>query len=128
MPRSTAEWIGRTDDTPVPDRVRLRVLHRFGSTCDAATHGCGRDIRPGDTWSCDHIQPLILSGANRESNLHPLCNWCHPVKTADETKTKSENYQRAKRHAGIKSRPWRPLVGTIASGWKHRMDGRWERR
>jgi hypothetical protein len=25
MPRSLAEWIGRTDNTPVPPRVRLRV-------------------------------------------------------------------------------------------------------
>jgi len=30
MPRSIPEWIGRIDDTPVPPRVRLRALERFG--------------------------------------------------------------------------------------------------
>jgi hypothetical protein len=33
------------------------------------------------------------------------------------------------RHAGIKLAPkGRPLPGTIASGWKHGMDGGWVRR
>jgi hypothetical protein len=33
------------------------------------------------------------------------------------------------RHAGIKvAAKGRPLPGTFASGWKHRMDGGWERR
>ena len=45
MPRSVPEWVGRTDDTPVPPRVRLRVLERFGRRCDP-THGCGRPL-PG---------------------------------------------------------------------------------
>jgi hypothetical protein len=32
-------------------------------------------------------------------------------------------------HAGIMLAPkGRPLPGTFASGWKHRMDGGWERR
>lgn len=129
MPRTPPEWIGRTDDTPVPSRVRLRVLNHYGRVCDATNRGCGRPIHPGDAWSCDHIQALILDGENRESNLHPLCAWCHPPKTAAECAEKSDNYKRALRHAGIKTRPaGRPLPGTVASGWKHRMNGGWERR
>lgn len=129
MPRSTPEWIGRTDDTPIPPRVRLRALDRFGRRCDASAHGCGRAIHPGDEWSCDHIQPPILGGENRESNLHPLCNWCHPIKTREETAEKSAVYEKRLRHAGIKREPaGRPLVGTIASGWKHFMSGGWGRR
>jgi HNH endonuclease len=80
MPRSLPEWIGLTDDTPVPPRVRLRVLERFGRRCDPA-RGCGRPLRPGDAWTCDHIEAVINGGANRERNLHPLCEWCEPPKT-----------------------------------------------
>ncbi len=128
MPRSVSEWIGRTDDTPVPPRVRLRVLERFSRRCDPRL-GCGRPLRPGDAWTCDHIQAVINGGANRESNLHPLCEWCEPLKTVVDMHEKSRAYRKRLRHAGIKLAPkGRPLPGTIASGWKHRMDGGWERR
>jgi 5-methylcytosine-specific restriction enzyme A len=80
MARTLYEWIGKTDETPVPPRVRLRVLQHFGRRCDHVNDGCGRDIRPGDAWSCDHIE-AINGGPNRESNLHPLCEWCNPPKT-----------------------------------------------
>ena len=115
MPRSLAEWIGRSDDTPVPPRVRLRVLERFGRRCDPNL-GCGRQLRPGDAWTCDHVVAVINGGPNRESNLHPLCEWCEPPKTEADVHEKSRSYRK------------RPLPGTFASGWKHRMDGGWERR
>jgi hypothetical protein len=125
MPRTSAEWIGKTDDTPVPARVRLRVLDRYDRQCDT----CKRDIRAGDSWTCDHVKPLILGGPNRENNLHPLCAWCHGPKTAGEVQVKSQNYKRARKHAGIKTRRTnRPLIGTIASGWKKHMNGEWARR
>jgi 5-methylcytosine-specific restriction protein A len=128
VPRSLAEWIGLTDDTPVPPRVRLRVLERFGRRCDPA-RGCGRPLRPGDAWTCDHIRAVINGGANRERNLHPLCEWCQPPKTQADVHEKSRSYRKRLRHAGIKvAAKGRPLPGTIASGWKHRMDGGWERR
>jgi hypothetical protein len=42
---------------------------------------------------------------------------------------KSRSYRERLRHAGIKLAPkGRPLPGTFASRWKHRMDGGWERR
>jgi hypothetical protein len=41
MPRSLGEWIGRSDDTPVPPRVRLRAFERFARGCDPVL-GCGR--------------------------------------------------------------------------------------
>jgi 5-methylcytosine-specific restriction enzyme A len=128
MPRSLAEWIGLTDDTPVPPRVRLRVFERFGRRCDPVL-GCGRLLRPGDAWTCDHVVAVINGGPNRERNLHPLCEWCEPPKTEADVHEKSRVYRRRLRHAGIKLAPkGRPLLGTFASGWKHRMDGGWERR
>jgi 5-methylcytosine-specific restriction enzyme A len=128
MTRSLPEWIGRTDDTPVPPRVRLRVFERFGRCCDPAG-GCGRAIRPGDAWTCDHVKAIVNGGANRENNLHPLCAWCDPPKTRSDVKLKSDAYQKGLRHAGIKVAPkGRPLQGTVASGWRKRMDGTVQRR
>ena len=64
MPRSVQEWIGKTDDTPAPPRVRLRVLERFDRCCDPAG-GCGRRIRPGDKWICDHRLAIEVGGGIR---------------------------------------------------------------
>ena len=129
MPRSLKEWIGRTDDTPVPPRVRLRVFNSYGRKCDLSAHGCGRQIHSGDRWTCDHIKPLIAGGLNRESNLHPLCAWCDPNKTSLDVAEKSAVYERALRHAGIKKEAvGRPLPGTVASGWKKNFNGGWVRR
>ena len=128
MARSVPEWIGRTDDTPAPPRVRLRVLERFGRRCDR-DGGCGRRIRPGDKWTCDHRLAMINGGENRERNLHPLCEWCEPPKTTADVGEKSRDYRVRLKHAGIKLPPkGRPLIGTIASGWKHHLGGEWERR
>ncbi len=130
MPRTVPEWIGHTDDTPVPPRVRLRVFNTYGRRCDLSAHGCGRIIHSGDKWTCDHIKPLIAGqGLNRESNLHPLCEWCDPRKTAIDVAEKSAVYTRALSHAGIKREAvGRPMVGTIKSGWKKHFNGGWERR
>lgn len=128
MPRSVKEWIGKTDDTPVPPRVRLRVLDRFGRRCDPEL-GCGRVLRPGDRWTCDHVHALINGGENRENNLHPLCEWCEPSKTQADVREKSRTYRVRLGHAGIKVKAvGRPIPGTVASGWKHHVDGTWERR
>jgi 5-methylcytosine-specific restriction protein A len=70
-PNSSALISCRSISTPVPPRVRLRVLKRFGRRCDPA-RGCGRPLRPGDAWTCDHIEAIINGGPNRERNLHPL--------------------------------------------------------
>lgn len=129
MPRQVKEWIGKTSDAPVPPRVRLRVLLRFERCCDAARGGCGRPIRPGDKWTCDHGVALINGGENRERNLHPLCAWCNPDKNASDVAEKSMVYHKQLRHAGIKLKAkGRPLPGTIASGWKKHVNGTVERR
>jgi hypothetical protein len=97
-----------------------RLHHRIDS---------GSQLRPGDAWTCDHIQAVINGGANRETTLHPLCEWCEPPKTEADVHEKSRTHGRRLHHAGIKlASKWRPLPDTIASGWKHRMDGGRERR
>jgi 5-methylcytosine-specific restriction protein A len=67
MSRSVPEWIGKTDDTPPPPRVRLRVFEAHNGKC----HLTGRKIGPADQWDVDHVLALANGGENRESNLAP---------------------------------------------------------
>lgn len=126
MSRSVEEWRGANDDSPVPPRVRLRVFQRADGRCQGP---CGRKLAPGDSWECDHVVAIINGGGNRESNLAVKCEWCHAKKSATDVAEKSAVYERALRHAGIKRQPkGRPMAGTRASGWKHKVNGEWIRR
>ena len=119
MSRSVKEWIGKTDDAPFPPRVRLRILERANRRCA----GCGKPIRPGERWTCDHIVALINGGENRESNGQPLCRDCTPVKDAADVAEKSKTADMAKGAYGIKPRKGPPMPGARASRWKRKMDG-----
>jgi len=119
MSRSVPEWCGKTDDDPVPPRVRLRVFERFNGVCGV----CGVKIR-AKRWVCDHHKALINGGENRERNLWPIHEACdRTVKTpADVAEKKITNRMRAT-HLGVKKRKGRPMPGTRDSGIKKRMDG-----
>ena len=106
MTRSTAEWIGKTDDTAIPPRVRDRVLMHFNYICQC---GCGRTILPYDRWQADHAVALINGGENRENNLVPLLDACHKMKTAADVAIKSKAYRVRTKHRGIKQRKGRGL-------------------
>ncbi len=88
MPRSVAEWIGKTDDAKVPPRVRLRIFEREGGMCWIS----GRKIRPGDLWDLDHKIALINGGEHRESNLFPALRDKHREKTREDVAEKSKSY------------------------------------
>ena len=109
--RSVPEWIGKTDDTPVPARVRLRIFERDGGIC----HLSKRRIRPGDAWDLEHILALSLGGQNAESNLAPALRSAHKIKTAQDRKIKAKDDRVRKRHLGIK----KPRTFT---GWR-KMNG-----
>src|SRR5215475_2280497 len=66
--REVPEWRGKSDDAPIPARVRLRIYLRHAGRC----YCCGRSIRVGERWDCDHIIVLISGGEHRESNLAPI--------------------------------------------------------
>ena len=123
--RSVPEWIGKTDDTPVPPRVRLRVLDRDGWRCQG--EDCGRNIRIGTPFQTDHIIALVNGGKNRESNLQSLCDDCHAIKTRADVKAKAKTARIKKRSYGLRRARGRPMPGTRASGIRKRMDGRVER-
>jgi hypothetical protein len=83
----------------------------------------GHFLRGGfDDWLPDPPQATVPGGGR---GRYPLCEWCEPPKTEADVHEKS---RKRLRHAGIKLKAkGRPLPGTFASGWKHRMDGGWER-
>ena len=118
MSRSVAEWIGRTDDEPVPARVRLRVFERFGGIC----HISGRKITPADKWDCDHVVALCNGGAHRESNLAPALADKHREKTAADVAEKSKTARVRAKHLGI-AKSSRPMAGSKASRFKKKMSG-----
>lgn len=124
MSRRIPEWFGATDDTPVPPRVRLRVFERYCGRC----HICTRKIGAGETWTLEHIIPLIAGGANAEDNLNITCSNCLPGKNAKDVADKSKVARIRKRHLGIAPKRARPFPGSKASGLRKRMNGQVERR
>lgn len=97
MARALPEWIGRTDDSAVPPRVKLRVWDREDGKC----HLCRRDIPSDDAWIIEHRQAIILGGANAEKNLCLTCSWCKPIKDAEDVAAKAKTAAVRSRHLGI---------------------------
>lgn len=97
MARSTEEWIGKSDDTPIPARVRVRVFDTHKGVC----HLSGRKIAAGEAWDCDHVVALINGGENRESNLAPALRDKHREKTAEDVALKSKVYRQRAKHLGL---------------------------
>lgn len=95
--RKVEEWIGRTPDTPVPARVKLRVFRRYGGRCYLS----GRKIMPGDKWDVEHVLAIVNGGKNRETNLAPALKAPHKAKSAADMATKSKTERMAKKHLGI---------------------------
>ncbi|MCJ8518970.1 5-methylcytosine-specific restriction endonuclease McrA [Pseudorhizobium tarimense] len=115
MARSVEEWIGKTDDTKVPPRVRLRIFERENGIC----HLTGQKIQPGDEWDLEHKVALILGGQHRETNLFPALQEAHRRKTAMEMKVKSKIARVKKKHLGIT----KPKSSLSHTRFKRLMDG-----
>lgn len=94
MTRALPEWIGKTDDTAIPPRVRLRVWDREHGRC----HRCARKIPVGDAWIIEHRIALINGGRNAEDNLCLTCSWCKPLKDAEDVAEKAETYRVRSKH------------------------------
>lgn len=108
MSRSVPEWIGKTDDSAIPDRVKLRVHAKAEGRCAKCTV-------EALTGQYDHAISLIVGGENRETNLQFLCIPCHRAKTRLDVKLKAKVARVRKRHIGIKKprtiRAWRRFNG-----------------
>lgn len=128
MPRSLPEWIGKTEDTPVPPRVKLRVFER----CQGRCHISGRKIMPGDLWDMDHVVALCNwtgeGHGNRESNLAPALRDKHREKTKADVAEKAVSYRKRSKHIGAKAPSRRPIPGSKATRFKKKISGEVERR
>lgn len=102
--RSVPEWVGKSDDAPVPDRVKDRISSKAEDRCQQ----CGRKIGGKLRAEFDHLIALAIGGQNRETNLRLLCNECHAVKTKLDVKLKAKSARIRKRHLGFK-RPKRKI-------------------
>jgi 5-methylcytosine-specific restriction endonuclease McrA len=118
MTRAVDEWIGKTHDSAIPPRVKVRIFERHQGIC----HLTKRRIRAGEAWDCDHVIALCNGGEHREGNLAPALRQPHREKTAEDVRVKSKIARIRKRHLGIATAR-RPMPGSKASGWKKRMDG-----
>jgi 5-methylcytosine-specific restriction endonuclease McrA len=118
MTRAVSEWIGKTDDTPCPPRVQLRIFNRYGGVCYLS----GIKIRPGDTWHVEHVIAIINEGENRESNMAPALYEPHKVKTKADVAEKSKVATIRKKHLGLtKSR--NPMPYGRGSKFKRKFNG-----
>jgi len=117
MSREVAEWIGASDDSAIPARVKLRVFDAFNGKC--AICGCRVTVA-----NYDHKTALINGGENRESNLQLLCLPHHKVKTRADVAEKSIVARKRAKHIGIKKprtiRSWRRFDGSIVTASKDR--------
>jgi 5-methylcytosine-specific restriction protein A len=117
MPREVPEWIGATDDTKIPDRVRVRVKVRANDCCE----NCGVRVRYGG--EVDHIKALKLGGPNREGNLRFLCRNCHAAKSREDVALKSKAHKTQVRMANLATRRksgfkgWRNFKGELV--WRN---------
>jgi 5-methylcytosine-specific restriction protein A len=115
--RSVDEWIGKTDDTAPPPRVKARIWKR-----DRNCVRCGLPTGDVRKPEYDHIVALANGGENRESNLQIMCAGCHRVKTYTDVAVKASDAKRLKRRLGLKPRrtiPGRKFDGTpVPSRWR----------
>ena len=97
MSRTVDEWIGKTDDSKAPPRVRQRIFDRDKGAC----HVCKLKIKVGETWEADHVIAVINGGENREKNLAPAHSHCHLGKTNRDVKEKSKVAKVRAKHTGV---------------------------
>ena len=114
MTRAVPEWIGKSDDSPIPPRVKLRIYQKAEGRCVK----CGCEAWAGEY---DHAISLILGGQNRESNIQLLCVPCHKAKTKLDVKLKAKVARVRKRHLGIR-KPSK-FACSRDSRWKKKLTG-----
>lgn len=106
MARSLPEWIGKSDNTRAPKRVRDRIRERH-PTC----YLCTRPFVEGEAVALDHVTALINGGENRESNLRPVHVKCHAEKTAEDVAEKARVAAKRQASRRIVDTPAKPIQG-----------------
>jgi 5-methylcytosine-specific restriction endonuclease McrA len=113
-------WVGKTDNSAIPPRVKIRVFLLADGKCQ----NCKRFIAGKLTAEYDHVTALINGGENRESNLQLLCCECHRQKTSADVAEKSVTARVRAKHLGLKKprtiRSWRRFDGSIVHASRER--------
>lgn len=122
MSRAVKEWVGRTDDTPVPPRVKVRIFEKHKGIC----HISKRKIMPGEPWDAEHVVALCNGGENRESNLAPALKSKHKEKTRQDVAEKSATYKTKKKNLGIRKKS--KFLTSRDGPFKAKIGGGFERR
>lgn len=76
-----------------PQRI-ARIFLAAGGKC----HICKRVLRPGDDYEIDHVIAISRGGSDDDDNLAPACNWCHDLKSKDDTSDAAKGKRMAVKH------------------------------
>jgi 5-methylcytosine-specific restriction enzyme A len=118
MSRAVEEWRGRTDDTPIPPRVKDRIVQAQDGRCAHCAARFGPKVPP----EFDHRIALINGGENVETNLEALCGLCHHTKSKRDVAQKAKDARVRQKHLGIKTK--KALIpGSKGSGWRKPLNG-----
>ena len=101
-------------------KQRVEIFTRAKGHCEGKD--CGAHLKAGE-GEYDHILPQSMGGENTVENGQVLCNACHKSKTASEAAPRAKADRVRDKHNGTWKRSSRPIPGSKASGWKHKMNG-----
>lgn len=105
--------------------TKLAAWQRSKGICEC---GCGVKIIAGDGPEYDHKIEVALGGDNSIENCVVMRKRCHDAKTKKRRPELDKTRAGFEKRIGARKSRGKPLPGTKASGWKHKMDGSWERR
>ncbi len=90
--------------------------------------GCGVKLVAGAIFY-EHVIQDAIRQDNALSNCAVLTRTCWKEKTARvDLPTIAKSNRTRSKHIGAVATPQQVIVGTRASGWRHKMAGGWERR
>ncbi len=112
-----------TPRKPLTTLQRAKLFAQHGGVCCL----CGVPIKAVESWIDEHMIPLSQGGGNELENRRPVHVKCARAKTREDARTLSNERQEYARKVNAKVSK-RPMMGSIASGWKRKMDGTWVRR
>lgn len=116
--------VATTPRKPMSTMRRLRIYESTGGHCVL----CGQMIYGyREKWIVEHKIALGLGGEDTDENCGPAHEICRREKDKDDVKAIAKAKRVKAKHIGAR-RASRPMPGAKASGWRHRIDGTWERR
>lgn len=117
----------------IPKRTKLAVFKRAGGPGALRCEGeCGLPLK-GKRFEYHHEHAEWMQNVPRSEReaitpeeVKLLCIPCHAAISAKDTTVRAHCNRIVEKTAKVKKS--NPLPGSKASGWRHRMDGTWEKR